>query len=72
MAEEPQRRQLSSEAAQRELKDMIEQWVNVIDRWVQGRDARLGGGTDVGEPRQLSAQDSSPGASAFPSRAGTG
>lgn len=58
---EAERRELSSDAGERELKDMIEHWVEVIDRWVQGIDSGLDGGADGGEPvdRRL-ASDSGP------------
>lgn len=58
---EVERRELSSDAGERELKDMIEHWVEVIDRWVQRIDSGLDGGADGGGPvdRRL-ASDSAP------------
>lgn len=47
---EVERRELSSDAGERELKDMIEHWVEVIDRWVQRIDSGLDGGADGGGP----------------------
>jgi hypothetical protein len=58
---EAERRELPSDAGERELKEMIEHWVEVIDRWVQGIDSGLDGGADGGGPvdRRL-ASDSGP------------
>lgn len=47
---EVERLELSSDAGERELTDMIEHWVEVIDRWVQGIDSGLDGGADGGGP----------------------
>ena len=33
-----------------ELKDQVEHWVRVIDRWVQRLDEGMGGTTDGAEP----------------------
>lgn len=44
------RRERSGDADERELKDMIEHWVKVIDRWVQGIDSGVDGGADGGGP----------------------
>jgi hypothetical protein len=55
------RSELSSDADERELKDMIEHWVNVIDRWVQRIDSGLDGGADGGGPvDRHPASDSAP------------
>lgn len=58
---EAERRELSSDAGERELKDMIEHWVEVIDRWVQGLDSGPDRRADGGGPvdRRL-ASDSAP------------
>jgi hypothetical protein len=60
---EVERRELSSDSDERELKDMIEHWVEVIDRWVQSIDSGLDGGADDGGPAdRRPASDSAPSA----------
>ncbi|HUZ86067.1 MAG TPA: hypothetical protein VNF26_03870 [Candidatus Baltobacterales bacterium] len=58
---EVERRDLSSDADDGELKDMIEHWVAVIDRWVQRIDSGLDGAADDGRPvDRRPASDSAP------------
>jgi len=54
-------RELSTDADERELQDMIEHWVGVIERWVQRIDSGLDGGADGGGPvDRHPASDSAP------------
>lgn len=69
---EVQRQELASGDAGQELKDMIEHWVNVIDRWVQSIDSGLGSGTDDGAAALRPGISSDPGLDAAPAPAGTG
>ena len=47
---EVERRERSTDAGDRELTEMIEHWVEVIDRWVRRIDSGLDGGADGGGP----------------------